>query len=438
MQRDTLVRNDTLNRLLFNESKKKECINNFSRSSHTMAIPFDNSFKKANSALKYINEFEPNSGLLKFESEIICNSPSSTILKAVVENRNWKEDGFHIEKDNEEYKNRRKNEEDSFCPENDDDEQITEEMNDELIESKSYQAECEDAGYDLALLKNNNEVLDIRKTPRKVKKSHKVTQKYWERRTFWKKSEDLKILELIEVYGENWNLIAEKIKTRTAEAIEFRYNKRLNPNLNFTIFTPEEDRLLIKLYLEKGSVWREIKKHFPGRSIDLIKNRFHRHLKSFVPEVKKPKKLRRWKNKNGEWRTQSLTPKIRAPIQSSLIETRRQKSTTKNAEKVQNFDILQKNYKELESNFAKICTITNEQLNKSENQVILSVAKNKERILNNEIVKIYLIKKLTLLNAFQEADIGKVKIILNEKIQILISLIHIEKEKLKSLNESTS
>ena len=46
-----------------------------------------------------------------------------------------------------------------------------------------------------------------------------------EKNAKWKRSDDLKIVELIELYGKNWDLIANELKMRTPDEIRDRYEK---------------------------------------------------------------------------------------------------------------------------------------------------------------------------------------------------------------------
>jgi hypothetical protein len=56
----------------------------------------------------------------------------------------------------------------------------------------------------------------------------------------------------------------------------------LDPQLKKGRFTLEEDNKLIRLYLYHGPKWATISKHFPNRTADMIKNRYHSSIKKLI------------------------------------------------------------------------------------------------------------------------------------------------------------
>ena len=97
-------------------------------------------------------------------------------------------------------------------------------------------------------------------------------------RTFTRQ-DDLKIIELVEIYGTNWELISKNFPDFTAEMLEERYNNKLDPKLKRTKFTEEEDEKIVALYSKYGNNWKEIASYFPDRNANMIKNRFYSFLK---------------------------------------------------------------------------------------------------------------------------------------------------------------
>lgn len=95
----------------------------------------------------------------------------------------------------------------------------------------------------------------------------------------WTKEEDEQISKLVEEHGKSWSKIAKLFKTRNGKQIRDRYINVLDPNINKDKFTEEEDKLLTDLYKQNGPKWSEITKHFPNRTTDMIKNRFHSSIK---------------------------------------------------------------------------------------------------------------------------------------------------------------
>jgi Myb superfamily proteins, including transcription factors and mRNA splicing factors len=90
--------------------------------------------------------------------------------------------------------------------------------------------------------------------------------------------EDQKILDLVKIHGtNNWTQIAEKIPKRTPRQIRERWTNYLDPNINHSEFTAEEDQIIIEKYNEIGSKWSNIAK-FMGRTENQVKNRFYSHI----------------------------------------------------------------------------------------------------------------------------------------------------------------
>jgi hypothetical protein len=95
----------------------------------------------------------------------------------------------------------------------------------------------------------------------------------------WTKEEDKQILELVKQNGRNWALISKMMTTRNGKQIRDRFLNYLDPEINKIKFKKEEDDKIIDLYKEHGSKWSVIAKSFPGRTGDMIKNRFYSCLK---------------------------------------------------------------------------------------------------------------------------------------------------------------
>jgi len=96
-----------------------------------------------------------------------------------------------------------------------------------------------------------------------------------EKNAKWKRSEDLKIVELIELHGKNWNLIANELIMRTPDEVRDRFEKKLDPTIKRARFSKEEDATIIRLHYEYGNNWTEISKHLEDRCQSMIKNRFY-------------------------------------------------------------------------------------------------------------------------------------------------------------------
>ena len=93
------------------------------------------------------------------------------------------------------------------------------------------------------------------------------------------KEDDIKLINLAQVYNNDWNKIASCFNGFLPKHLEERYVNKLDPNLKKTKFTQEEDNLIVSNYMKVGNNWQEIAKGFPGRNANMIKNRFYSVLK---------------------------------------------------------------------------------------------------------------------------------------------------------------
>ena len=96
----------------------------------------------------------------------------------------------------------------------------------------------------------------------------------------WNRQEDIKLIEMIEAFGHNWTLISEKFEGRSPKEIEYRFFKKLDPNLKNPIFCKEEDYLLTILHNKYGNKWVYISKFFANYEPETIKRRFYSLIKS--------------------------------------------------------------------------------------------------------------------------------------------------------------
>ena len=88
--------------------------------------------------------------------------------------------------------------------------------------------------------------------------------------------EDDELLKmLVAQFGENdWSTIAANMPGRNVRQCKERWMYYLNPHLNTTPWTREEDMLLLEKQREFGSKWVKIAMFFPHRTDAMVKNRF--------------------------------------------------------------------------------------------------------------------------------------------------------------------
>lgn len=88
--------------------------------------------------------------------------------------------------------------------------------------------------------------------------------------------EDSKICELVKQLGpRNWDLIATEVPGRTGRQCRDRYQNYLIPGYFNGQWTQEEDARLYMKFIQFGNKWTLMKKFFPGRTANSIKNRWN-------------------------------------------------------------------------------------------------------------------------------------------------------------------
>ncbi|KAL2832540.1 Homeodomain-like protein [Aspergillus cavernicola] len=95
------------------------------------------------------------------------------------------------------------------------------------------------------------------------------------RKGSWTQEEDERLLQLVEQYQYRWATIAQMMETRNADQCSKRWHHCLNPELERSPWTDDENTLLLSAVGTHGSSWKDIQRcHFPTRSANNIKNQF--------------------------------------------------------------------------------------------------------------------------------------------------------------------
>jgi hypothetical protein len=91
-------------------------------------------------------------------------------------------------------------------------------------------------------------------------------------------TEDILLKEAVQKLGHKWTEVAKLVPGRSYPQVRTRYLRHLDPSINQSKFSQEEDKKVIEAYQNMGPKWAKIAELLSGRTDDQVKCRYLNHL----------------------------------------------------------------------------------------------------------------------------------------------------------------
>ncbi len=103
----------------------------------------------------------------------------------------------------------------------------------------------------------------------------------------WTEEEDKKVIELVHKYGPSkWTCISSFIPGRVGKQCRERWHNHLNPKINKTKWSAEDEWALYLFHKAVGNHWADMTAVIKGRTDNAIKNHWNSSMKKKVNDLK--------------------------------------------------------------------------------------------------------------------------------------------------------
>jgi hypothetical protein len=111
-------------------------------------------------------------------------------------------------------------------------------------------------------------------------------------KSYFTLDDDITLTSLVNQYGErDWDIICKLMKNKNRRQCKDRWRNYLDPSLNKTPFTDDENDLIRIKVAELGFKWKEISKCFINRTEAMVRNQFQSLSKRNTKETNVNKRI---------------------------------------------------------------------------------------------------------------------------------------------------